>query len=125
MIPKVKLYIFENGPWCLAMSIFGTCARHSIIASHGLGTSQSAEERAIAAGYAGINPALLKHRGDLILVPQPSDSPNDLLNWSKTRKAVLSCLIMYSVALVGGMRLFHIFFKHLMCMTLELTLFLL
>ena len=77
----------------------------ALLQDRGLGAIQSAEERANAAGYAGVDPTLLKHRGDLILVPQPSDSPNDPLNWSKARKVVLSCLIVYSVALVGGMHL--------------------
>ena len=77
----------------------------ALLQDHGLGSLQSAEERASAAGYAGVDPALLKHRGDLILVPQPSDSPNDPLNWSKGRKIVISCLILYSCGLVGGMYL--------------------
>ena len=79
----------------------------ALLQDHGLGSIQSPEERAFAAGYAGVDPTLLKHRGDLILVPQPSDSPNDPLNWSKRRKMIISCLILFSCGLVGGTFFFH------------------
>ena len=84
----------------------------ALLQDQGLASNQSAEDRAAAAGYAGVDPALLKHRGDLILVPQPSDSPNDPLNWSKTRKITLSCLIVYSVGCVGGITFWHPFSKN-------------
>ena len=91
----------------------------ALLQDHGVGSIQSAEDRAVAAGYAGVNPALLKHRGDFILVPQPSDSPNDPLNWSKARKTILSCLIVYSVALCGGMHLCQLFFENLIQLILH------
>lgn len=37
----------------------------------------------------------LKTRGNIILVPQPSDSPNDPLNWSRMRKLVNFAIIAF------------------------------
>ncbi|KAF7562273.1 hypothetical protein G7046_g1857 [Stylonectria norvegica] len=45
--------------------------------------------------------AIEKH-GDIILVPQPSQSPNDPLNWSLTRKIWHSFLVCYIVALTAA-----------------------
>lgn len=40
----------------------------------------------------------LKRHGDIILVPQPSDSPNDPLNWSTRKKdTVLFVICLASI----------------------------
>lgn len=46
--------------------------------------------------------ANLKKHGDIVLVPQPTDSPNDPLNWSLPRKAWHSALVIYVVALTAA-----------------------
>ncbi|KAI0480967.1 MFS transporter-like protein [Xylariaceae sp. FL0804] len=38
----------------------------------------------------------LKKDGDIILVPQPSDSPNDPLNWSMTRKNTIMIILAFA-----------------------------
>ncbi|KAJ6151206.1 major facilitator superfamily domain-containing protein [Penicillium chermesinum] len=44
------------------------------------------------ATYTGIDPGLLKHdrTGKIVLVPQPSDDPNDPYNWSRTKKELFT-----------------------------------
>jgi hypothetical protein len=39
----------------------------------------------------GIEPSLLKHdaTGQIVLIPQPSDSPNDPYNWSRFMKEMV------------------------------------
>ena len=44
---------------------------------------------------------LLKH-GDIVLVPQPTESPNDPLNWSIARKAWHSFLVLFVVGLTAA-----------------------
>lgn len=44
----------------------------------------------------------LEKHGDIILVPQPTDSPNDPLNWSLARKTWHSVLVCYVVALTAA-----------------------
>lgn len=44
---------------------------------------------------------LLKH-GDIVLVPQPTDSPNDPLNWNIWRKIWHSCLVLFVVGLTAA-----------------------
>ncbi|OAA61815.1 Major facilitator superfamily domain, general substrate transporter [Niveomyces insectorum RCEF 264] len=48
----------------------------------------------------------LKHgtgrHADLVLAPQPSDSPNDPLNWSKTRKIFTSIFLSAGTGLMAG-----------------------
>ncbi|CAD0092216.1 unnamed protein product [Aureobasidium vineae] len=40
-------------------------------------------------------------RGDIILVPTPSDDPEDPLNWTKKRKLLhTACMVMYTVMMV-------------------------
>ncbi|KAI9933914.1 hypothetical protein MW887_004986 [Aspergillus wentii] len=48
--------------------------------------------------YSGIDPALLKHdpTGQIVLVPQPSDSPRDPYNWPRKKKELFT--ITYAVA---------------------------
>ena len=40
----------------------------------------------------GIDPSLLKHdaSGEIVLVPQPSDSPNDPYNWPRWKKELFT-----------------------------------
>ncbi|KAK1496429.1 major facilitator superfamily transporter [Colletotrichum cuscutae] len=45
--------------------------------------------------------SLLKH-GDIVLVPQPTESPNDPLRWSLARKIWHSCLVLYIVGLTAA-----------------------
>ncbi|KAL0936864.1 putative ion transporter [Colletotrichum truncatum] len=45
--------------------------------------------------------SLLKH-GDIVLVPQPTESPNDPLRWSLPRKIWHSCLVLYIVGLTAA-----------------------
>lgn len=44
----------------------------------------------------------LKKEGDVILIPQPSDSPNDPLNWSKTRKYAHFLVMAIITGLTAG-----------------------
>jgi MFS family permease len=43
-----------------------------------------------------IDTSSLKRDGDIILQPQPSDSPNDPLNWSKMRKESIMLLLAFA-----------------------------
>lgn len=47
----------------------------------------------------------LKHdlSGKIVLVPQPSDSPNDPYNWSRWKKELFMLTILYGCGCVGGM----------------------
>lgn len=47
----------------------------------------------------------LKHdaSGRIVLVPQPSDSPNDPYNWPRWRKELFMLSILYGCGCVGGM----------------------
>ncbi|KAI0017859.1 major facilitator superfamily domain-containing protein [Xylariomycetidae sp. FL0641] len=44
---------------------------------------------------------LLRH-GDIVLIPQPTDSPNDPLNWSLPRKTWHTALVCFTVALTAA-----------------------
>lgn len=54
---------------------------------------------------AGIDSNFLKHdpTGKIVLVPQPSDSPNDPYNWPKWKKRMFTVAIAYGCGCVGGM----------------------
>lgn len=47
---------------------------------------------------------LLKHdpSGKIVLVPQPSDSPNDPYNWPRWKKEMFTVVIGYGCGCVGG-----------------------
>lgn len=53
---------------------------------------------------AGIDVKFLKHdqTGKIVLVPQPSDSPNDPYNWPKWKKRMFTVAIGYGCGCVGG-----------------------
>lgn len=44
----------------------------------------------------------LKKHGDIVLVPQPTESPNDPLNWSLARKTWHSALVLFVVGLTAA-----------------------
>lgn len=55
--------------------------------------------------YSGIDPALLKHdeTGKIVLVPQPSDSPNDPYNWPRLKKELFTVAFGWGCGCTGGM----------------------
>ncbi|KAL6704172.1 hypothetical protein ACN47E_008732 [Coniothyrium glycines] len=52
----------------------------------------------------GIDRGLLKHdaSGHIVLVPQPSDSPNDPYNWPRWKKEMFTVVIAYGCGCVGA-----------------------
>ncbi|KAF2823712.1 MFS general substrate transporter [Ophiobolus disseminans] len=52
----------------------------------------------------GIDRGLLKHdaTGQIVLVPQPSDSPNDPYNWPRWKKEMFTVVIAYGCGCVGA-----------------------
>lgn len=52
----------------------------------------------------GVDPGFLKHdpTGTIVLVPQPSDSPNDPYNWPRRKKELFTVAIAYGCGCVGG-----------------------
>ncbi|KAL5363877.1 major facilitator superfamily domain-containing protein [Aspergillus floccosus] len=54
--------------------------------------------------YAGIDPSLLKHdpTGNIVLVPQPSDSPNDPYNWPRWKKELFTITYGWGCGCVGA-----------------------
>jgi hypothetical protein len=50
------------------------------------------------------NTSALRHdkSGKFVLVPQPSDDPNDPLNWPRWRKEMFIITSVWGVACVGG-----------------------
>ncbi|KAI1431292.1 major facilitator superfamily domain-containing protein [Xylaria sp. CBS 124048] len=73
---------------------------------HVPGTVLLADARDMPGEYREIPRTLLKHgrgrNGDVILVPQPSDSPNDPLNWPTWRKDVILAIVGLSASVVGA-----------------------
>jgi len=53
----------------------------------------------------GIDSTILKHdlTGQIVLVPQPSDSPNDPYNWPRWKKERFTIAFAFSCGAVGGM----------------------
>ncbi|KAL6239502.1 hypothetical protein BDW75DRAFT_236412 [Aspergillus navahoensis] len=54
--------------------------------------------------YTGIDPALLKHNktGEIVLVPQPSDSPNDPYNWPRWKKELYTITFGWGCGCTGA-----------------------
>jgi hypothetical protein len=52
----------------------------------------------------GIDRGLLKHdaTGEIVLVPQPSDSPNDPYNWPRWKKEMFTVVIAFGCGCVGA-----------------------
>lgn len=53
----------------------------------------------------GVDSSILKHdpTGQIVLVPQPSDSPNDPYNWPRWKKEMFTVTYGFSCGAVGGM----------------------
>ncbi|KAI1292541.1 major facilitator superfamily domain-containing protein [Xylaria venustula] len=73
---------------------------------HVPGTVPLADASDIPSEYRSIPRELLKHghgrHADIILAPQPSDSPNDPLNWPTWRKDSILVIVGLSAAVVGA-----------------------
>lgn len=54
--------------------------------------------------FAGVAARALKHdaSGKIVLVPQPSDSPNDPYNWPRWKKEAFTAAFAYGCGCVGG-----------------------
>ena len=70
------------------------------------GTAFMSDQDDLPPEYADVPRDLLKHgKGrfkDVILVPQPSDSPNDPLNWPQWQKEMILLIVGLSAAVVGA-----------------------
>lgn len=70
------------------------------------GTSCMADENELPIYLAGIPPQALRHGSgkyaDIILVPQPSDDPDDPLNWPTWKKDLILLIVGLSAAVVGA-----------------------
>lgn len=80
---------------------------------HVPGTAPLSELNAIDAEIAGVDRGLLKHdpTGQIVLVPQPSDSPNDPYNWPRWKKEMFTVVIAYGCGCVGGVYCFLITYQ--------------
>lgn len=52
----------------------------------------------------GVDSTILKHdpSGQIVLIPQPSDSPNDPYNWPRWKKELFAVTYGFSCGAVGG-----------------------
>ncbi|PSR77053.1 major facilitator superfamily domain-containing protein [Coniella lustricola] len=70
------------------------------------GTAFMSDQDELPPEYSDIAKEQLKHgKGryrDVILVPQPSDNPNDPLNWAQWRKEVVLLIVSLTAAVVGA-----------------------
>ena len=64
------------------------------ILPHVPGTVHLEDQHATSAA-AGAASSSLKHDGDIVLAPQPSDDPNDPLNWSFTKKNAIVGILLF------------------------------
>ncbi|KAH7386803.1 major facilitator superfamily domain-containing protein [Phaeosphaeria sp. MPI-PUGE-AT-0046c] len=73
---------------------------------HVPGTAPLSELNSLDAEVAvsGVDRGLLKHdkSGQIVLVPQPSDSPNDPYNWPRWKKEMFTVVIGYGCGAVGA-----------------------
>jgi hypothetical protein len=71
---------------------------------HVPGTAPLSELHRIDLEVAGVDRGFLKHdaSGKIVLVPQPSDSPNDPYNWPRWKKEMFTLVIAYGCGCVGG-----------------------
>ncbi|EPQ60393.1 MFS general substrate transporter [Gloeophyllum trabeum ATCC 11539] len=62
---------------------------------------------AAQAAYEGVDLSLLKHgtgrNAHVVLVPQPSDDPNDPLNWPKWKKHMVFFVLVYGTVICGAL----------------------
>ncbi len=72
---------------------------------HVPGTSPLSELGRDEVDVQGIDHRLLKHdsSGEIVLIPQPSNSPNDPYNWPRWKKELFTVAIAYGCGCVGGM----------------------
>ena len=70
------------------------------------GTSFMSDQDDLPPEYAEIPRDALKHGkgrfSSIILIPQPSDSPNDPLNWPQWKKEAILLIVSLSAAVVGA-----------------------
>jgi hypothetical protein len=70
------------------------------------GTSFMSDQEDLPPEYAEIPRDALKHGkgrfSNLILIPQPSDSPNDPLNWPQWKKELILIIVGLEAAVVGA-----------------------
>ena len=70
------------------------------------GTSFMSDQEDLPPEYSAVPRELLKHgkgrHSHLILIPQPSDSPNDPLNWPQWKKDMILIIVGLSAAVVGA-----------------------
>ena len=71
---------------------------------HVPGTAPLNELGRVDTEISGIDPSLLKHdpSGNIVLVPQPSDSVNDPYNWPQRKKILFALAFAYGCGCVGG-----------------------
>lgn len=71
---------------------------------HVPGTSPLNEVGREDVDFTGVDSRMLKHdkTGQIVLVPQPSDSPNDPYNWPRWKKEMFTVAIAYGCGAVGG-----------------------
>jgi hypothetical protein len=71
---------------------------------HVPGTSPLNELGSLDVDIGGIDSRILKHdpTGKIVLIPQPSDSPNDPYNWPRWKKEMFTVAIAYGCGCVGG-----------------------
>lgn len=72
---------------------------------HVPGTAPLSELGRVDSAFSGIDQSLLKHdpTGKIVLVPQPSDSPNDPYNWPRWKKELFTVAFAWGCGCVGGM----------------------
>lgn len=118
--PKDGFSLSRNAPFWTQASILSYPPRRTIsimgvgilddhFLKHVPGTSRFSKDPNDAAAeiYEGVDLNLLKHgRGKhskIILVPQPSDDPNDPLNWSTVKKHMHFFVLVYGTVLAGAL----------------------
>jgi hypothetical protein len=71
---------------------------------HVPGTAPLNELGAEIYNTSGVDSSLLKHdlTGQIVLVPQPSDSPNDPYNWPRWKKERFTITYGFACGAVGG-----------------------
>ncbi|KAH8112107.1 MFS general substrate transporter [Phellopilus nigrolimitatus] len=82
---------------------------NDVYLDHVPGTSLFSDDPNAAAlsAYDGVDIRRLKHasgrNAHIVLVPQPSDDPNDPLNWPQWKKHIVFFVLVYGTVLCGGL----------------------
>lgn len=68
------------------------------------GTSKLNDSGSDVEDFGGVDTAHMKHdlTGQVVLIPQPSDSPSDPYNWPKWKKELFMVTVVYGTGCVGG-----------------------